>query len=1265
MRVELFLGVSFGVFLFLHFLGLPWISRAICRYRSWRTIRWHGAYSLLTMARSAALISSVVSLGVIIFIYGIAAFGGHSTDRIAHGLLVAQHCREVLVWFSAVWVLTGLLLLLAGIAIHAYLSGQRQMRAALLRVAQAQYSALVERVHAGTLEPLPFNAEMQQVASAIEQYSAARQRIETDASLDEPRRALILMEVDKNLQQFQQILIQMDLSRRVDPSLPEAEVALPRPRNWLDRIRMLLVSQGLLRTQSIASRLVYATLLVAFIPASLGLCARPGIGSLDHRMAAMNDLRFQLMAEAAEQDWQAALEQEPATSEINSDDAAVLHQVANRIERSALSANTSGFGALSQHVHFGLRSAATRQRILTAAATHSKGGFTATANISTDKAVPAAERMIAESVESTSGGIKAKSSLGDDIYRKLNDAARRKPGLISRLRSELAAFQQPVKPNELSSGLLGGEIDRVGSRWTPSEQSLLRADCQSRATIAVTDLVEGRASLGQAVVKAGTPDHLLVTLKSSDLVAMRQKLNAASTETIDSARRLEIRLKAERPPAAVAKAALDQNSSPALKTVDRLRASYGGGTAGLTRGDAVADVLGSYTDYFPEQLGAEAKTLRGKILARWNASASKSPLQNVNFIRSRSFGGLSGFSRVGGVLIGRDPAEVEKAGAAAGDSGATLPCRDIQWRWKDQRLVLILVDERGRQHVSRPFRPRLVQQALGYAADSRPLAVTIINTEPLPFRQVLLHPILVDSPLGLRMIELDQWVYRYCGDDAEFQGRKTAEGHILLYRFAQATRVLEFKKPGLVLSDEGQKLLMGVQDEAKQIVELASKVSKQSPALQELLANALKDGSSLRDGDRSPLPKMTDYFDPQLVKWIQEAADATNDFGEFVKLIQRRAVLEWTDFEASSDKLERGISRYKSGLVNTESELRDLQDLEKTVNTTGKTIISWVWPAPEYQEASGVREAPFSLTMDRLFLPEGSSIPHEILNFTVQLAFTSPAFFKPEKNESMPEPWEFAALKPMVKRKVSEALKNSSENQMLLDDVAEFTSLQRLFRVALSGHLGSDFPCEKLAQLGDELAARLPNRTARTPRWDFGDRTPIDAQVEQSLTIGLVSILSAPPETPTQPDLQRMQDLSGQLDELARKLASKADGPSADRDLLTSYLGLLARRMRDVVEVQDLAKKMKKGEIAANKKALSAAWDRYLRRSADWRTEWGRLTVPAKEQIDGETAMARALKLISTARDELALQASLGLTEDAEQCLFQTTLEKRSFPSLE
>jgi hypothetical protein len=482
----------------------------------------------------------------------------------------------------------------------------------------------------------------------------------------------------------------------------------------------------------------------------------------------------------------------------------------------------------------------------------------------------------------------------------------------------------------------------------------------ARTTRAVSELAFRDASLQQAIELAKAPDRICATLDTPDLIQLRTKLQIVSQEGDLAAKQLVTRVREVHPPSTVAKQTVNWDEARAVKAVNNLRSGAGklAGTA-MQQPHQLADVFATYSDYFPGHLGEEARSLRGRLLSNWNPETVKAPAGKTNFLRSRSFNGLRGFSRVGGVLIGRDPIEATNAASdQANHTKLELPCRDIQWQWTQDGLRMVLIEEKGQSHVTRSHRLRIVQQALSYAADGRPLAVTIINTKPLPFRQVLLHPTLVDSPLGYRMNELDQFVYRYASDRPEFQSRTEIwEGHLLLYVVARAVRLGQIKDAS-IFTPEARELITASRAEAA--LQLEKALDANLP-FREQLAKSLVDSTSLRDPRRSPLPGMSDYFDASLVQWIQKAVDATDDPATFTSLIEHEAEAQRTELASASRDLEGGLSKVEAGLTLSEPERLRYLGLEEKIQASAKGIFNWVIPAPTWSEVSGVREAPFSL----------------------------------------------------------------------------------------------------------------------------------------------------------------------------------------------------------------------------------------------------------------------------------------------------------------
>ena len=78
-------------------------------------------------------------------------------------------------------------------------------------------------------------------------------------------------------------------------------------------------------------------------------------------------------------------------------------------------------------------------------------------------------------------------------------------------------------------------------------------------------------------------------------------------------------------------------------------------------------------------------------------------------------------------------------------------------------------------------------------------------------------------------------------------------------------------------------------------------------------------------------------------------------------------------------------------------------------------------------------------------------------------------------------PVEFDEIKPQIQRLVAGGIQQDGF-QPMFDDLKQFAVLQRMFRAALKGYLGKQFPAEKLVSLTEETAGAIPY--FHTRRWN-------------------------------------------------------------------------------------------------------------------------------------------------------------------------------------
>ena len=95
---------------------------------------------------------------------------------------------------------------------------------------------------------------------------------------------------------------------------------------------------------------------------------------------------------------------------------------------------------------------------------------------------------------------------------------------------------------------------------------------------------------------------------------------------------------------------------------------------------------------------------------------------------------MRAYYKVGGVLVGREPDDVAK--------GLDLVGIDFAFDEMGAGLTIHLTHSDGTKTAVGPYDPAVAHLALAYAADGRPVTVTVVPAPPLADRKILLHPAL-------------------------------------------------------------------------------------------------------------------------------------------------------------------------------------------------------------------------------------------------------------------------------------------------------------------------------------------------------------------------------------------------------------------------------------------------------------------------------------------------------------------------------------------
>lgn len=393
--------------------------------------------------------------------------------------------------------------------------------------------------------------------------------------------------------------------------------------------------------------------------------------------------------------------------------------------------------------------------------------------------------------------------------------------------------------------------------------------------------------------------------------------------------------------------------------------------------------------------------------------------------RARSFGMLRGFRRIGGVLIGHNPTN-ERAPEAN--------FTDISWMDKGNSVEIFLHIKGGTKVSAGTYSKSVVSQALAYASDGRSIAATMIKASPIPFLKILVHPALVNTDMGCRIIGLDRLVDKYASGEnspvvknalAAFQYQSYLYEYACMKLIANSNNVPSYEK-----------------------IEILSMIRQMETGLQKewnQISRTLLNGAIFDDPDRSHIAAKSIYYNQNVVDALRKSMrSSSGDFNTFVNVMGNRSI-----------------------------EIYDIYEVLKV-----KT-----------EEWSGVREMNYHVDNSLSFLRPAAGQNPQLFPFEfIRQIVYNPVSSDDEENsieQSDENPWEFPALKKQsaIESLVLKGINSDSKDKALFQEAKSFTLAQRLFRSAFNGQLGYDFPIEKLVQLAKLTRPYLLE--TETPTWNY------------------------------------------------------------------------------------------------------------------------------------------------------------------------------------
>lgn len=967
-------------------LVLPLLRKRIAGATGADAIAAYAAFHMFSILRTVAFafLAGAALVGALVWSYNrqdpvTAAQASLLRDQL-------QGLRDLAVGVDTSLTVIAVAALVGGLCWLSYVQARQKAGGLLASVQDEEYQRVLAAGARGEWGAMPPTDDMREIESLV-QHAGRQIHLAIDRGdkervkqLEQEREllALHLLRSDA-IRRMQAVSVQLD-----------TDLALPASASRMDRLRQFIVNRGVLKTLQGGSRIGAFVGLVSLLPASLAFNLATAADSVEARHMQLDALRIDLALRESQRDLDqaSAAAPPPLAPASAADDDAAEEEIVERYDESFGSALLAR--SLAAPVHATLARATVRERIL-----RDLAGSAAHLEVVPGNA-PGGDDVLAQ----------ARRQLREQVHliRENNRAGWDALKAAFPVRDD---FATPVTRSELRRAMVG-ELAREAF-GNAGEQ--LAAAYRGHANEVLSSTIRGMPADGAIKRSFDRGGAFWTAQADQQLLVLQQRIDPDGNPVDRAMRDHPPTLRAQGPPpSTLAQAEAIMRDMPDMPDLDnRTAALYG------------------FDDLLPGHLGQELDTPAARV-ANSLDPARASELRHAESSaaahkRSYSYQSLRGFARVGGVLIGRSPDD--------GSPVANLVA--MAWEFTaPASMTISLTTAAGARHRFGPYPVSMVRQALGYAADQRPLSVTMISGNPIPDLKIITHPILIDTAVGCRAVQLDR-LADMATSDAPYRERadNAARASNALYRLAwavvveKATARLDSAEPAQAEKRSALEALA-----AKTAMEARGALPQEAKTLREVLGG---------DED-SPMKAKPAFYLPALASLASRCAQANPDL-QAVRQCVEDAPLPTADLDLLLSKI------------------------------------------PEFQIWSGVRELPYRIDAGLQFLKPAENDKLWPFDFILQTAFTKYGFIGPEVID--PTPWEFPALHDRLVGDVRKLVASDRRHASVIADMRNFTVLQRLFRAALGGQLGERFPVERLALLSQELKKfPAPPNNYKTPRWN-------------------------------------------------------------------------------------------------------------------------------------------------------------------------------------